>query len=354
MRLKILYTALLALGIALFGACSSEKQAGQPDSPEVDVTILAGGNMRGATDNGTPQERKIVRIRVLVFYRDTKLLDRQAYDENPLGFASVPINLNMTIHAGNKIFCVIANEPASMKPTLDAVTKLSDLDNLTIADENTYNVPNTPLPMTTYKDEFVVAGRVTPVELSVRRALGKISAKIVKDPSNNYTVTLNSVQVIRTPVRSTLMAGHPVDPTVAGALTSLPAQTVFAPSSNVTVSTPIEITPKYVYEHYRGTGATAEVNATALRINITMNGTTKDYDVPLISGFSGADKIYEIKRNAIADLEATVHKEGITIKYTVLPWVTVPEFDKVAGEEDSNLSIKDWVSPNEYPHDLVP
>lgn len=345
---------LLFASLVVLFCCCSNNEGGTPSLP-VDLDIRVGANVRSGMDNGSAAERVIERIRVMVFYKSSGLLDVQGYDEHPGGFTIVPVQLNLTVQSGEKIFCVIANEPPVLKGTLDGIKKLNEVTALSMQDEHTYNIPGALLPMTLKKQELILPGRDAgdPVELPVARALGKVRMKIIKDAGNPHQVALNSVKVIRTPRLSRILEGNAVSPTAANLSDDLPAQTTFLPDNEVTALSPLKPDSLYLYEHYWGLGAeeSAAGSATSVEVKITMKSELQTYRIPLIGAYQNGYDVYAVVRNTIADLTVTVFPDGLRISYEVMPWATV-DHEKAPGEEDSPVSVTQWITPAEYEHEL--
>lgn len=349
-QLRYIYGLLL---LASLWGCTREKAEFAAGIP-VDLEVRVGAT-RALTEAGSADECRIERIRVMVFFRDNGALDAQIYDEHPGGFTSVPITKDMTVMSGDKVFCVIANEPTELKNTLDDITALNDLLALTVADETKYNTAGESLLMTVVRETRILVHHTDPVLLPIARAVGKVRMKLEKDPSNPWTVTLKSVQVVNTPASSRLMEGNPVVPT----LTALTAETTFTPDE-VTDHTPLEMTPLYLYEHYWGIGtaekASEDGEATSLEIVVEVekdpgSPVTETYRIPLIGAFENGDPVYSVVRNTIADL-TVMYNEKLKIIYTVLPWEE-DEYEKIPGQDEpNNFSVVDWIGPVEYPNIL--
>lgn len=346
-QLRYIYGLLLL--VCLWG-CSRENGESAAGIP-VDLKVRVGAT-RSMTETGSADERRIERIRVLVFFRDNGMLDTQVYDEQSGGFSTVPIIKDITVMSGDKVFCVIANEPTELKNTLDDIDELDDLLALTVADETKYNTAGESLLMTLVREAHISIHHTDPVELPIARAVGKVRMKLEKDPLNSWTVKLKSVQVINTPTSSRLMEGNPVVPT----LTALVAETVFTPDE-VTDHTPLEMTPLYLYEHYWGIGVAEKVSedgkATSLEIVLEVEKDpgqpeNETYRIPLIGAFeNNGDPVYSIVRNTIADL-TVIYNEQLKIIYTVLPWEE-DEYEKTPGQEEpASHSVVDWIGPVEY------
>lgn len=316
---------------------------------------------RAGTEQGSQAENKITSIRLMVF-NSSGSLDIQELKTDPSGFTSVPVEIDVTVMSGHKTFCAIANEPDGTTALLDAVSKLSDLTAISFGDHTTYNDGSgSPLPMTAMKTEYISQERDAsdPLQLILKRAVGKVRMNIIKEPSNNFTTKLLSVQLKKTPTASRLMEGRPL---TGGDLTlaDFAAETSFSPDI-ITNSTPIKMTPLYLYELYWGKGtpeAAITGGATSLVVVISAEKTAgtwtnETYEFPLIGSVDNGEYVYEVRRNTIADFALIVAGEGIYLTYEVMEWEE-DEYEKVPGEDDGNTKVEDWVLPStvEYEREL--
>lgn len=346
---------ILGLSCLLHSCVVKNDNAGTPVDLRFEV------DSRAATEAGTSAENIITSIRLMVFNSGGKL-EVQERKTDPVGFTSVPVEVDVTVLSGHKTFCVIANEPDATTPELDAVTRLSDLQTISFGDHMTYNDGSAlPLPMTVMKTEYITESRNAsdPLQLILKRVVGKVRMSITKEPANNFTTKLLSVQLKKTPTGSRLMEGNlltGVDLT----LVDFTAETGFS-SEIITYATPIGMKQLYLYEHYWGKGTAAAAiagGATSLVVVISAEKTVgtwtnETYEFPLIGSVDNGEYVYEVRRNTIADFKLIVAGEGIHLAYEVLDWEE-DEYEKVPGEDDGNTKVEDWVLPTlvEYEHEL--
>lgn len=341
---------LLTISLSWIGCSKSDVD----QTKDVDLQLSLGRGLFSATDHGTQLESKIENVRIMVFY-EGGAIDINNYVESGsvAGFTTIPIVENFTIRSGSKIFCIIANEPASLRATLDGVTKFDQLKGLTLEDETTYNVADISLPFSITHYENIESGRLLPVEIGLKRSMGKVQMKIIKDAANTKTMYLKSVQVIRTPIKSTIIEDFAQNPSTAGFTTSLAAETFVANREIFdTPGSELEIAPQYLYEHFQGKGASAMAAATALKLEIDINGSTKYFEIPLIGAFDENIPIYSVVRNTIANLYVTAYGDRLNVEYNVLPWNDISIYDKDPGADDSNVSFENWIEETNYDHVL--
>lgn len=352
----IIYTILLFGLSCLFTSCVIKN-----DNPALPVDLRFEVDSRGNTEQGLPAENKITSIRLLVFNSGGNL-EMKEHRTDQDGFTSVPIEIDVTVLSGYKTFCIVANESDDATLRLDAVTKLTDLLTIDFGDHTAYNDGSErPLPMTAMKTEYISGTRnaTEPLQLSLKRVVGKVRMEITKEHTNNFTTKLLSVQIKNTPDGSRLMEGSPL----TGAEMSLVnhgAESGFSPDE-ITYLTPIRMTPLYLYEHYWGNGtADAAIGGGATYLVVVISAektagtwTNETYEFPLIGSIDSGEYIYEVRRNTVADFKLVVAGEGIYLDYSVVDWEE-DEYGKVPGEDDGNTKVEDWVLPTlvEYEHEL--
>lgn len=312
-----------------------------------------GAEFRAGSSAGTADERRIDRVRIMVFHDNTGILDAQVFDDQVSGPA--PLNIDMNIISGSKRFCVIANEPTALTPTLDAVTRFSELDALILDEYNAYNnFPMAPLPMVVVKQEYIHYNRPLsqPVELPVRRAVGKIQMSIAKDASYTNTAFLQYATVINTPTQSQLLEGNPIS---SPTLTSLDTETFTLPNL---ILGPCVMKPRYMYEHRWGVGTIEQAiagNATQIQIQLLVNESSvlvpKTYVIPLIGDYQNGQPVYAVTRNTITNLDVKIFPDGIRVNYTVMDW-DEEEIEKEPGDEQGIGSAEMWIPESEYEHEL--
>lgn len=354
MKIECLKTIRNILCMLAWGyICCSCLNSGEvcPALP-VDLDLQVGMTY-ASYQNGNTAENRLERLRVMVFHRSGGL-DAQIY--NPAVGGITPVDMNLTIESGNKVFVVIGNEPLSLTPTLNNdIKKLHELDALIWSDETTYNQPGAFLPFTKKHLETVSPGQTSPVRIGIQRAVGKVQMNISKEPSAHATIKIVSVQVIRTPDESRLLEGNPIDPATPGLITALAKQTFPDDGTNIVQSTSgdeIEMTPCYLYEHYRGKGTAAAGLATALELVLNINGTDKTYYVPLIGGYQGTEPVYAVVRNTIANLSVIVEGERLRVDYTLMDWNEEDLGNIDPSDETQNVTFTDWIEEGDYDYEL--
>lgn len=323
--------ALLLTAAGCAGA-DSPKESAEPADIDLDVYLT-----RAGTDNGTAQERLITTLRVYAFNANG-YLDTQEYRSNPLGLTGTPITIPMTVLTGSKTFAVIGNEPAALATALGNVKSLAALRALLMNED--FNTPGATLPFAVTQAETITPGHATPIQVGLQRAVAKVEMKIIKDTQNGDVVTFVSARVTNTPDRSRLAEGYPL--TAADyTLGNLAAETF----GTLLLSTPadtLQITPKYLYEHYTGAGDAVANNATLLTVVLLINGATNTYHIPLRTEDTWGTKLNDVMRNYLYRLRLTVYPMSIRIDYTIAPWDDETPWAKVAGEDDSNLQFTEW------------
>lgn len=320
----------------------SPKESGEPADIDLDIYLT-----RAGTDNGTPQERLITSLRVYAFNANG-YLDTQEYQFNPLGLTGTPITIPMTVLTGSKTFGVVGNEPAAMTTALAGVKSLPALRALILSED--FNIPGVTLPFAVTQAETITPGQVTPVQMGLQRAVAKVEMKIIKDTQNADAVTFVSAQVTNTPDRGRLTDGYPLG-AADYTLGNLTAESFGTPLLSTPADT-LEITPKYLYEHYTGPGDAVINNATLLRVELLINGVNNTYHIPLRTEDTWGTKLNDVMRNYLYRLRITVYPKSIRIDYTIAPWDNETPWNKVAGEDDSNLQFTEWDDEPAYGHTL--
>ena len=319
----------------------------KPGTP-VDLDIRIG--TRSLTEAGNAYENTIRRIRVMAFNNGTGTIDANEYDQAGGGFNPLPIEMIVQVISGEKIICVLANEPVALSATLDGIGSLTDLMDLSMDDD--MNVLG-ELPMTLIHRENIRPG-MGGVKLNIERLVGKVRMTIKKDADNSYPVTVKSIQVVNAAQDSRIMPGNPTP----ADLGSLAAEAV---NQVLSVGTDIDMAPLYLYEHYWGTGDVEDAKkngaATLVEVKVDIERTLGSPEeviarIPLIGAFDeNGYNVYAVIRNTVSSITATVYGDGIMVRYTVLPWEE-DEYEKTVGENDENYIVIPWVSPNEYDREL--
>lgn len=330
-------------------AFSCAKEAGDnTDVVSADVTLRVEVKALAGDDPGF--ENSAGMVRVFAFNSDGGL-------DSQMKFTSSGFTNTMKLRLGEKVFCAVANEPEYASLMMDDVASINELSELYWTELPDFEDTESVMPFTVVKEQTVTGASV--VDLELVRAVGKVEMRVYKAPEVILPVYMDMVQVVRTPNKSRMMEGDPLDPAAEEVLlVDLPPQTwdrgIEIGSENYT-SGHVQMTPKYMFEYIAGQGDEARAAATALKIVLRIgDADAVSYEVPVVSAFDGdGSAIYCILRNKRAEMDIRVADNGkLKVTYTALSWEEGGQYDKNMGEDDSNISIEEWIDAVPYDHEI--
>lgn len=332
MGLKKLTAIFCLLLLFVATACEQQSAGVATDEQTVDINLNIFLGLKAVPDNGTEQERKVTSLRVYAFHPNG-YLDKMEYVENATGLTGNPYVMDMTVFSGQKIFCLIANEPSRLTSVLSSIKNRWDLQALTMQTSDfTFNDPvQGLLPMTSTTSATITSNHTTPVNLSLERAVAKTEIKIIKDKDNPDVVKLKSIQVKNTPGKSRLMENNLLD--VSSSLINFAAQDHANVIIGSTSADTLTLHSGYLFEHHTGVGDPAALNSTVLYTVLNIKGTDTEYAIPLHTIAPDAQKHNNVLRNHYYRLIVTVGDGALEVDYTIRDWDDETPWDKELGKK---------------------
>ena len=324
-----LWTALLLICVMslMLPSCSGDDDKMNPSKSGIHLKLQT-----RADDNALSGEQKISSIRMMIYDEMNNLEINYLFQGNDLKSTSDGYIMEKSldnIESGYKTFCLIANETSSLSPALSDNDKIKTLEELQNNDlkweEHPSAIKIDNLPFTSIQRKHLVSGENN-VQLSLKRAVGRIDLSICKDESlSNTEVVLKSVQVINTVPNSDLFGNNPLIFS-KNDLLSLDKKTDFPNAGKVpdVVEKYLSITGiAYLYEHQ-------SINvdeATTLKVIVNIGGVEVEGIYPL----RGDDNLYAIRRNTINRLKLTTYREKLVFEWESGDW----------NEENINIDFEE-------------
>ncbi len=343
------FRLLVIMGCHTLLSCGEKNPEEFGSEIDIDVHILLDGAATRATDDGTAAERTITTLRVFIFH-ENGYVDRMLYASNPSGLSGHPFTMRATIRSGHKTFVVVGNEPAAYTATLESATHIRQLKGLElISDPGLFT---TDIPFAVTVEETVLPNQSAPVEIGLIRAVAKLEMRIAKDANNTDIVEFLHARVVDTPTKSSLLDNQPLDTDLF--LKDLPQETFNHTLTGLPGDT-ARMETYYLYERLTGPGDTdvAVTNrATRLEVALLFNGTDQQtFIIPLADADGQGQVVNDVRRNRLHRLRCIVHTKALRVNYTILDWED-EWYDKILGEDDSNVVVLDWEEELPYEWDL--
>lgn len=319
----------------LLNACNSEDQLMEHPTGNVDIPVIL----------NSPDEHMPVRIIV------TNALNGQILENQYPAIPSATTDkYNIKVQTGKLNFYILANEPARLTPTLNALTHQMQLQNMQLqyselpANEEAYqNDRATNLPameIISAEVRSVQTGNTLSCEITtdngstwnsslvinLKRLASKISLHLRKNTENeNAVLTIQKVEIINIPVYSYLLKQSYTAPDLL-TLTAydeisglaLTENADLSQTNNYTTVFENTITPEYILAD------NTIDNAVIVRLQVNYNNEkTVSYQIPVKTGESGSN--YSLERNTHYIIKATITSEGELIfmpevKYEIADW----------------------------------
>lgn len=309
---------LLSVVIVFFGsACTNDKITDEECEPAV-INVLF-DNLKIEGGEFSSEESTVTKVRIYVF-SGNRVDAMKIFNSGEETFKS-PFRLQTT--TGMKTVYVIANEPAALTTSLDAVKTLNALKEITDTSKSPLKAPLTMVGSASVDVKYAPdPANNSQVTVELIRIASNLRLQVKKDESTKADIIMRAVRLLRIPEKSVLIEGEPVSGQAYWDYTYTGNGATPVTTGGVDVWT--GATEMYIYENPGSVSDTIN-RATYLVIDATYNGVDTRYRAYINDDNSDAtDHKYSTKRNHQYNIIATINNigefDGLTLSTYVTPW----------------------------------
>ena len=321
LKIRFCHVLMALLGICLYTSCNNEEDS---EVQEADINILFSVNTR-AVEGENAQDSHFGSLMAFMFNKGGGFMGRQV-----ITIGASPVTTTKTMincPAGSATLLLVANYDeyadlaSRLATTRYSITQLKaelaskealtgEADLLMISEE-------IAIPEGVYNIEEGTSSATIDKAIELHRLAARIDVIVCKEEGWNETVNINKITLINQVTKTTLTYDGEAMPS---GLTDTDYHTVtLTPTGDKSTAYPSDDIhdPQGIFYSYRNL-STVTGKPTKVKIEATIGGTTKEYEVFIANG---AETDVRLQPNNLYRLKVILKPDnGIIVKTTIVPW----------------------------------